>query len=204
MFGLPIFISVIQVILLLTVFRYDTPKALKQKKEMARLNELMGKIYDVAKVRERVEAIIVDDNAKSSSPSYSETLCSPKYKKATVIGILISFFQQISGINAIMFYSTRIFSKTGTPATLATSLVGVVNMVSTLASTLLLSKFGRRSLLWTFSFVMAAILICLGIVYSLDQNPSTSMGYFEVILVLAFVACFEFSMGPITWIYMCV
>jgi len=56
-----------------------------------------------------------------------------------------------------MFYSSKIFeSIQGISPTGGTALVGVVNMVSTLASTVLLSKFGRKSLLWTISLMMAA------------------------------------------------
>jgi hypothetical protein len=50
MFGLPILISAIQVSLLLIFFNYETPKVLKEKGEMSKLNELMNKIYHFSKV----------------------------------------------------------------------------------------------------------------------------------------------------------
>jgi hypothetical protein len=59
MFGLPILISVIQVLLLLTVFNYETPKVLKQRGQIAKLTVLMGKIYDTSRVQEKIDAIIV-------------------------------------------------------------------------------------------------------------------------------------------------
>jgi hypothetical protein len=59
MFGLPIIFSLIQVTLLLTVFKYDTPKALKQRKENEKLHKLMTKIYEEEEVKERIEAIII-------------------------------------------------------------------------------------------------------------------------------------------------
>jgi MFS family permease len=69
-------------------------------------------------------------------------------------------------------------------------------MVSTLVASFLLAFFGRKTLLWTISFAMAVDLIGLGICY---MAKSTTL---EIILVLLYVALFEFSLGPIVWIYM--
>lgn len=96
-----------------------------------------------------------------------------------------------------MFYSSTIFAKLeGISPNTGTALVGVVNMLSTAASSLLLSYFGRKTLLWSMSILMSASLVGLGIAY--NQNITT----LEVTLVLVFVALFEFSIGPILWIYM--
>ena len=63
-----------------------------------------------------------------------------------------------------MFYSSTIFSAVPdfNPST-GTAIVGVVNMVATLGSAVLLTYFGRKSLLWTCSFMMSADLVALGI-----------------------------------------
>ncbi len=96
-----------------------------------------------------------------------------------------------------MFYSSTIFSTIpGFKATTGTALVGVVNMVATLASTFLLAFFGRKTLLWTLSFLMAADLVGLGVAYI------TKVAALEITLILVFVILFEFSIGPILWIYM--
>lgn len=99
-----------------------------------------------------------------------------------------------------MFYSTKIFSTTGFDANTGTALVGIVNLLSTLCSTFLLIKYGRKSLLWVFSFANTAVLVGLGMLYRYG-NPD-DVGIVEIVLVLLFVAFFEFSIGPITWIYM--
>lgn len=96
-----------------------------------------------------------------------------------------------------MFYSSKIFSQLGTISpTTATVLVGIVNMVSTMASTFLLAYFGRKSLLWTNSFFMTVVLVALGITYI------QGLAVAEIVLVLLFICLFEFSLGPIVWIYM--
>lgn len=95
-----------------------------------------------------------------------------------------------------MFYSSKIFEKSGYDARIATALVGIVNVGSTFISTFLLGWFGRKTLLWTMSIAMAADLIGLGIAFMHD------VGTLEIVLVLLFVVLFEFSLGPIVWIYM--
>jgi len=79
---------------------------------------------------------------------------------------------------------------------MGTALVGVVNVISTYLSTFLLTYFGRKTLIMTMSFAMAADLIGLGIAFMKD------IGTLQIVLVLLFVVLFEFSLGPIVWIYM--
>lgn len=90
LFGLPIAISVIQSVLLFTVFNYETPKFLKQNDKKAELAEIMGKIYSADQVQSRIESIVVSTGSADSSPSYGEILTSPKYRSATYLGCALS------------------------------------------------------------------------------------------------------------------
>jgi len=65
MFAIPIGISLLQMILLLTVFNYETPKFLKQHNKHAELNKLMGKIYESDRIVERINAITVASDSGS-------------------------------------------------------------------------------------------------------------------------------------------
>jgi hypothetical protein len=125
----------------------------------------MGKIFEPQHVEERIKMIMVDESKSGAQISYTETLCDPRFRRATYVGCILSMFQQLSGINAVMFYSNQIFANTSIAPTTGTALVGVVNMVSTLLSSILLAYFGRRTLLWTLSFAMSATLVGLGIAY---------------------------------------
>lgn len=62
MFALPIVISVIQCLLLTTVFNFETPKFMKQNNQFANLNKLMGRIYESDRINERIAAIAVESN----------------------------------------------------------------------------------------------------------------------------------------------
>jgi MFS family permease len=95
-----------------------------------------------------------------------------------------------------MFYSSTIFVSSGFDPRVGTALVGIVNVISTFLSTFLLTYFGRKTLLWTMSVAMCADLIGLGIAFIYN------VGNLQIVLVLLFVVLFEFSLGPIVWIYM--
>ena len=146
------------------MFHYETPKFLKQTNQFAQLNELMGKIYESDRINERISAITIEQGS-GASPSYKDTLCHPRYMFATVAGCLLSMLQQFSGINAVMFYSSTIFSKANFSGRVGTAIVGVVNMASTFVALFLLGCFGRKTLLWTLSIVMGCFQIGLGIAY---------------------------------------
>ena len=92
LFALPIVFAAIQSALLFTIFNYETPKFLKQHKKMGELNQIMGKIYSSSGIQVRIDDIIVNETSEGL-PSYSEILCSPKYRIATYIGCALSFFQ---------------------------------------------------------------------------------------------------------------
>lgn len=96
-FAIPLAIALAQVLLLIFVFPYDTPTFLKQRGEEYRLKELMLKIYKEEEVvDERISQIVVDDSSKedgSKELGYKAVCCSPKYRRATLVGCFLSIFQ---------------------------------------------------------------------------------------------------------------
>ena len=97
-----------------------------------------------------------------------------------------------------MFYSSKIFGKlnSGLSGPQVTGIVAAVNFVTTLMSLPLLSKFGRKTLMFWGNAAMAAVLIGTG--YCSIKAYYTDM----IRLVMVFITLFEFSSGPITWLYM--
>jgi MFS family permease len=89
LFALPIVFAIVQEVLLFTVFNYETPKYLKQIGKKDELQAIMNRIYSPNLVQERIDAIQIS-SGESSGPSYKETLCSPKYRIATLIGCALS------------------------------------------------------------------------------------------------------------------
>ena len=95
-----------------------------------------------------------------------------------------------------MFYSSTIFSNIGLEPSTITLLVGIVNFATTFVGLGLLTYFGRKTIMFFCNIAMAGILIGLGVCIQENEDE------IAVALLLAFISFFEFSSGPITWLYM--
>lgn len=119
----------------------------------------------------------------------------PHWRQVLIVGVGISIFQQIVGINAVVYYAPSIFQLAGFAsaqnAIFATILVGAINAIATCIAIPLVDRTGRRPLLFIGLLGMAASLTFLGFF---------SQGTASVIAIMCYVAGFAISMGPITWI----
>ena len=116
-----------------------------------------------------------------------------------ITGCGIQICQQLTGINAIIFYSNQIFQVRGLSQidkTLLTILVGFVNMVTTVTALIFVDKLGRK-----FLNQIGSIGMCLAMfIISLFEYYSWSVLY-KFILILVFIGFFESSLGPVGFIY---
>lgn len=128
-------------------------------------------------------------------------LFQPGLRTALMIGVGLAVFQQLVGINTVIYYAPIIFQKAGfasvNSAILATSVVGVVNVLSTVAATFLLDKLGRRMLLLVGTGIMIVALAALGIVFASGSNQT---GMLTLITLIVYIFAFAISMGPIFWL----
>jgi hypothetical protein len=108
----------------------------------------MRKIYKSEEVvQERIAMIVTDEQEGGDSKkemSYGTVCCSPKFSRATLVGCVLSCVQQLTGVNAIMFYSNMLFKGVSLPVTLVTFLIGLMNFVATLVGLVLLIFYGRK------------------------------------------------------------
>ena len=113
------------------------------------------------------------------------------------IGCMLSVFQQIIGINAVLYFAPRIFESMGVSNNmLFTVIMGVINISFTLVAVFTVEKLGRKPLLITGSLGMA--LGALGVALS---NVVSLPAFVPVISIMLYSACFMFSWGPICWVY---
>ena len=113
------------------------------------------------------------------------------------IGCMLSVFQQIIGINAVLYFAPRIFESMGVSNNmLFTVIMGVINISFTLVAVFTVEKLGRKPLLITGSLGMA--VGALGVALS---NVVSLPAVIPVISIMVYSACFMFSWGPICWVY---
>ncbi|CAH1985406.1 unnamed protein product [Acanthoscelides obtectus] len=124
---------------------------------------------------------------------------------AIVLGLM--FFQQFSGINAVIFYTTRIFKESGSSLNenICTTIVGTVNFISTFIAAVLIDRFGRKVLLYISSVSMLLSLTTLGTYFYLKIETdidTLQFGWLPLVSFMVYVLGFSLGFGPIPWLMM--
>jgi SP family arabinose:H+ symporter-like MFS transporter len=125
-------------------------------------------------------------------------LFSGTFRPAIFIGMILAIFSQVQGINAIMYYAPDIFKQVGSgneSAFQQTVIVGIINVAFTWVAIYFVDKWGRKSLLLWGGAGMAISLFMVGAAFQFNWS-----GFIILIFILAYVACFAASYGPVTWV----
>lgn len=194
MFGSGLFPSVVFLILLF--FVPESPRWLAQRQRWGEAEFILSKLNGSQKAKIELDEIRAALNIEKSS--FSDIL-KPGVRKALLIGVILCIFSQVTGINAIMYYAPEIFKATGDAsdsALMQTVLVGVINVLFTLVAIKYVDKWGRRTLLLIGSSGMA---VCLAIVGSAFYFGFAE-GYLVLIAILAYIAFFAISLGPLAFV----
>jgi SP family galactose:H+ symporter-like MFS transporter len=88
------------------------------------------------------------------------------YRRASILGCMIMVLQQLSGINVLIFYSSDIFKSVGLKGGQGPAIVNFSNLVGAICGMLMLSCFGRKTMLVRWSFFMTACLFGMGWAYN--------------------------------------
>jgi SP family galactose:H+ symporter-like MFS transporter len=129
-------------------------------------------------------------------------LFSPSIRMALVIGIGLAIFQQVTGINTVIYYAPLIVQSAGistaSGAILATAGIGLVNVIMTIVAMWLIDHVGRRPLLLIGIAGMILSLGVLGLVFRMPTGGA--LAWLAVITLMVYVASFAISLGPIFWL----
>ena len=144
----------------------------------------------------------IEGSIQKTKKKWSDCI-TPWFKRALLIGMCLAAFQQLTGINTVIYYAPTIFEfagfKSPSIAILATGIVGMVNMLSTIIALWLLDRVGRRPLLLIGLVGMVISLGILGLSFHIPSLAS-SVGWLTVACLVLYVASFAMSLGPIFWL----
>jgi SP family galactose:H+ symporter-like MFS transporter len=130
-------------------------------------------------------------------------LLAPSLRPALVVGIGLAIFQQVTGINTVIYYAPLIIQSAGVSsasgAILATAGIGVVNVLMTIVAMWLIDRMGRRPLLLVGIAGMAITLGLLGLAFHMS-GKSVALVWLAVISMMVYVGSFAISLGPIFWL----
>ena len=195
MFGSGLLPSVVFILLLFGV--PESPRWLAKQKRTNEALDILTKINGSVKAQQELKEINAALAEETVLP-LSE-LFRPGLRTAMIIGIVLAIFSQVTGINAIMYYAPEIFKSTGDgsdSALMQTVLVGIINVVFTLVAIKYVDKLGRKKLLLIGIMGMIICLLLVGGAFYLEMQK----GYLVLIAILAYIACFAISLGPLTFV----
>jgi SP family arabinose:H+ symporter-like MFS transporter len=184
---------------LFLVMLYGIPRSSRwlvttnQTDEALDVLKLMGTPDSEAELKEMMESVHMERGAKQ------EPLFQKKYGLPIFLAISIGMFNQLAGINALLYYSNSIFASAGyssSSAALQTVGVGVVNLFATLLGMSLIDKLGRKTLLLIGSVGMVGALSGVAGIFFTNTHYSAL-----VWLLMAFVVFFSGSQGAVIWVY---
>jgi len=150
---------------------------------------------------EQEMADIIDSKNKEVKDSSSEKLFSKRYSRLAWLAFLIAFFNQVSGINAILYYAPSIFTMAGfdkNDSFSASFYLGLVNFAFTMLAIFLIDRAGRRKLMLIGSY---GLIISLGLV-SYCFHLKNADGHYVIWLLMAYIAFFAVSQGAVIWVFL--
>jgi SP family galactose:H+ symporter-like MFS transporter len=119
-----------------------------------------------------------------------------------IVGIGLAVFQQVTGINTVIYFAPTIFQAAGlssaSAAILATAGIGVINVVMTAVAIWLVDRVGRRPLLLCGLGGMGVSLCLLALCFTLGSGPA--LGYLTAASLAAYIGCFAIGLGPVFWL----
>ena len=167
-----------------------------QKQDDKAALEVLEEIYEDAT---KAEAQLEDIKADRSLPKSSGKLFQNKYKRVLWLGFLIAFFNQLSGINFVLYYAPRILEQAGlggSDSLLNAIAIGVVNLIFTLIGVRLIDKLGRRQLIIIGSIGYIVSLVMVGLCFQMDLSPTLLITF-----ICLFVASHAIGQGAVIWVF---
>jgi sugar porter (SP) family MFS transporter len=146
---------------------------------------------------EATDAMIAD--IKNSVGAVKESLFNPKFYKPLLLAFLIATFNQLSGINAIIYFAPKVFEMAGigrSGALLSTVGIGVVNLLFTITGWYLIDRFGRRTLMFIGSIGYIISLSMIAISFNGDDHSAI------VYYVFMFIAAHAVGQGAVIWVFL--
>jgi sugar porter (SP) family MFS transporter len=196
-------------ILLLLLRLPDTPRWYMmrgRRDDAARVLAQIEPNADVdAEIADMAAALQEEEGGKGKTTRYLREMFRKPFLRATIFVVGLGFFVQITGINAIVYYSPRIFEAMGFHGNFALlglpALVQVAGLAAVFISMVLVDRLGRRPILLTGIGIMIAANALLVAVFTVGSDFGGALTFFGFLGLLLFTVGFTFGFGALVWVY---
>jgi sugar porter (SP) family MFS transporter len=194
MLGIQVFPALIYTILVFGV--PESPRwILEYRKDKAVAAAILQQINPLGNIEEELKAI----ESEKANETSNESIFMKKYRKPLLLAFFIAFFNQVSGINAFLYYAPRIFELAGlekSASFLSSIGIGVINLLFTIIGISLIDKYGRKTLMYIGS---VGYIISLGLVstaFLLEWK-----GMLIPLFFFLFIASHAIGQGAVIWVF---
>lgn len=186
--------------LLFLLLLFGIPRSPRWLATQDRLQEAISVLRMIGSPAPEDELREIERSIKVERTQASEPLFARKYRYPIFLAVTIGMFNQLSGINAILYYLNDIFAAAGfsqISGNLQAVAVGVMNLLATLLAMALIDKLGRKTLLLFGSIGTALCLGGVASIFFVNRGQE-----YLVWLLVAYIAFFAVSQGAVIWVYL--
>ncbi|KAJ3689463.1 hypothetical protein LUZ61_018627 [Rhynchospora tenuis] len=189
-----------------SLFLPDTPNSLIEHGHDEKAKEILRKIRGTHEILEEYSDLVAAGQESKKTRHPWINIMKRKYRPHLTMAILIPFFQQLTGINVIMFYAPVLFKTLGfgnNTSLMSAVIIGLVNVCATFVSIGTVDRLGRRPLFLQGGFQMLACQIILGTLIAIKFGTTgegtipRTYAAFMVLFICIYVAGFAWSWGPL-------
>lgn len=181
-----------------------TPRWLMSKNREDEARKVLSTLEAEENVEPQIQQMKRNLLEEEKSKGALSELMMPWLRPALIIGIGLMFFQQMTGINTVIYYAPTIFQKAGfvsdASAIYATVGVGLINVIFTVVSIKLIDRLGRKPLLSGGLIGMIISLVALGLAFQFEASLGDALKWVTVGSLVVYIASFAISLGPIAWL----
>jgi sugar porter (SP) family MFS transporter len=180
-------------------FQHESPHWLIAQGREDEAREVLHRV----RVATDIDAEIDEVRELSQRESNWRDLLDPAIRPALTVGVLLAVFQQVTGINTIIYYAPTLLKGAGlgsSAALLANVVNGAVNVGMTLVAIRLLDRVGRRPLLLCGTTGMAVALIVMALSFLGGDQLSGTSAIVAIGALLVYTASFAIGLGPVFWL----
>ena len=181
-----------------TVFAFTIPKSPRWLLSKLKVNEAR-KVLGVINPGQDVEQLMLEINTENENTVTGENIFMKKYRFVLILAFCMAFFNQLSGINAFLYYAPRILEEAGlgaSTALLSSIGIGVTNMLFTLLGIFLIDRMGRKQLMYIGSvgYIISLSLVACAFFFNWE-------GMSVAIFLFLFIAAHAVGQGTVIWVF---